>query len=197
MSSWEKLRWPWNGISKHWLCHQLMPESSSKWPNFMREMGTGDKHISITMMWDFKSSNVLRNGQKEIIKCFFQSYKCNPANIDVVEWIASYMLSDVNVPERAIIFYKHANQLKPNDPKWLLSVAACYRKMGNNAIAKEFYQKVYKQFPDNVQALQLLARLSKELGSNDAKHYAEELKKLEKSMLKQSARSSSELRSSK
>jgi len=107
----------------------------------------------------------------------------------VIDWIASYMLSDKNLPERAIIFYKHCNALQPTDPKWLLSIASCYRKMGNATITMEAYQKVFKQFPDNLEALRQLVRLTKETGHKDAKVYAEELKKLEMTATKRDVRS--------
>lgn len=92
--------------------------------------------------------------------------------------------------------------MAPNEPKWQLLVAACYRKTGNHHKAVEVYKNLHRENPDNIECkyskekkiffskncnsdrfilgLQLLVRLSSELGLKEAGEYVLELKRAEK-----------------
>ena len=91
-------------------------------------------------------------------------------------------MNDKHVPDRAIIFYDHGRKLQPNEPKWGMAIGACHRKTGNYHLAIEAYQKINKDFPENLQALQQLVKLTQDIGSKDFKMYTEELRKLEKTL---------------
>jgi len=106
----------------------------------------------------------------------------NPADIAVVDWLSGYLMNDKHVPDRAIIFYDHGRKLQPSDPKWGMAIGACHRKTGNYNQAVEVYQKLNKEFPENVQVLQQLVKLTQDIGSKDFQVYTEELKKLEKTL---------------
>ena len=116
-----------------------------------------------------------------------QCYKHDPSDIEVIEWVAGYLI-DMKLPERAIPFYERGAVLQPNDVRWPMMTAACHRKVGNYTQAIEEYQGVYKKDPDNIVALQQLVRLAKDMGIKEARQYAEELMKLERSLEKESAR---------
>ena len=40
---------------------------------------------------------------------------------------------------------------RPNQVKWHLMIASCYRRSGNYHKALETYQHIHKKFPDNVE----------------------------------------------
>ena len=110
-----------------------------------------------------------------------QCYRHDPSDLEAIEWIGSY-LNEVQLHDRAITFFSRAMLLQPNEIRWPMLIAACHRRTGNYTQAIETYSKVYKENPDNLPALQALARLTADMGLKEADYYAEELKKLEKQM---------------
>ncbi|VDL93235.1 unnamed protein product [Schistocephalus solidus] len=60
-------------------------------------------------------------------------------------------------------------------------IASCYRKSGNYQQALEVYKKIHKEFPDSIECLQFLVRLSKDMGLPETQEYMNRLKKAEKS----------------
>lgn len=57
----------------------------------------------------------------------------------------------LGVPEKALPFYKRAVMIAPNEPKWQLLVASCYKKIGNHQKAVEVYKNLHKENPDNIE----------------------------------------------
>ena len=60
---------------------------------------------------------------------------------------------ECEVYEQAIRFYEGAILAQPNEPKWKMMVAACYRKSANYQKAYEIYRKIHNQFPENVECM--------------------------------------------
>lgn len=135
----------------------------------------------------------------------FQSYRFYPANFDVIEWLGSYFgtmqvrcamkLPNKNkfylcnnnktnimfkVPEKALTYFQEAVELAPDQPKWRLSVAQCLRRTGQFHKALAEYQDMHIRFPDNIECLKCLVRLSSDMGLKEAQTYAIELRKAEK-----------------
>ena len=61
----------------------------------------------------------------------------------------------------------------------VLSVLCC-RRAGNYHKALETYKTVHRKFPDNIECLKFLVKLSSDMGLKEAGEYAMELKKAEK-----------------
>lgn len=41
--------------------------------------------------------------------------------------------------------------IAPNEPKWQLLLASCYKKIGNHQKAVEVYKNLHKENPDNIE----------------------------------------------
>ncbi|CAI8003546.1 Intraflagellar transport protein 88 homolog [Geodia barretti] len=59
-------------------------------------------------------------------------------------------------------------------------VASCYRKTGSYQQALQHYKSIHQRFPENVDCLRFLVRLTSDLGLKEAQDYALLLKKAEK-----------------
>lgn len=97
----------------------------------------------------------------------------------VIDWLGSYYI-EMQVVEKALVYFEKASLMQPNEPKWHMMVAGCHRRTGNLHKALTLYQEIHKKFPENVECLRFLIHLCSELGMREAQEYALELKKLEK-----------------
>lgn len=98
----------------------------------------------------------------------------------VIDWLGSYYI-EMQVVEKALVFFEKAAQMQPSNPKWHMMVAGCHRRSGNLHKALTLYQQIHRLFPENVECLRFLVRLCSDLSMKEAQDYALELKKLEKS----------------
>ncbi|KAF5281584.1 hypothetical protein FQR65_LT14627 [Abscondita terminalis] len=109
-----------------------------------------------------------------------ESYRYNPSNLSVIDWLGSYYI-EMQVVERALVYFEKAKLMQPNEPKWHMMVAGCHRRTGNLHKALMLYQDIHKRFPENTECLKFLIRLCNDLGMREAQDYIMELKKLERS----------------
>lgn len=86
----------------------------------------------------------------------------------------------MQMAEKALIYFKKAVELAPDEPRWRLLVAACLRRIGQFHKAVLEYQDIHNKFPENVECLKFLVRLCSDLGLKEAQIYAAELKRAEK-----------------
>lgn len=125
------------------------------------------------------------------------SYKIFPADIDTVEWLGAYYV-DSQYSEKAIEYFERAAVIQPNEVKWRLMVASCYRRSGNYQAAFEKYKQINRVFPDNIECLKYLNRLCADMGlTNELTEYASKLRKAEKMQESRAQRISSASKRSK
>ncbi|KAK7108172.1 hypothetical protein V1264_015957 [Littorina saxatilis] len=117
--------------------------------------------------------------KSQAFQYYYDSYRYLPSNIPVIEWLGAYYI-DSQFCEKAIHYFERAAIVQPNQVKWHLMIASCYRRSGNYHKALETYQHIHRKFPDNVECLKFLVRLCTDLGLKDAQDYANKLKKAEK-----------------
>lgn len=110
----------------------------------------------------------------------FDSYKNFPSNLEVIDWLGSYFI-EMQVAEKAIVYFERAALMQPDEVKWHLMIASCYRRAGNYHKALDTYKSVHRKFPENVECLKFLVKLSSDMGLKEANEYALELKKAERS----------------
>ena len=91
------------------------------------------------------------------------AYRLFPADIQNVEWLGSYYV-DSQFSEKAIKYFERAAVIQPNEVKWQIMVASCYRRSGNYQGAFEKYKEIHARFPDDVECLKYLNRLCSDLG---------------------------------
>uniref|UniRef100_A0A0R3T9T1 TPR_REGION domain-containing protein n=1 Tax=Rodentolepis nana TaxID=102285 RepID=A0A0R3T9T1_RODNA len=107
---------------------------------------------------------------------YYDSFKHYPCNIDVIEWLAAYYIES-QLYEKSITFFKQAVLMRPNEIKWQLMIASCYRKSGNFQKAFEVYKKIHNKFPDSIECLQFLVRLQSDTDLPEADMYMDKLDK--------------------
>ena len=109
-----------------------------------------------------------------------QSYRQNPAHIPTLERLAAHYI-ETKAYEKAIHYLRQAAAIEPRKIKWLLMVAACHLRTSNYQQAIACYRLAHSRFPQNLDCLRSLFRLSEELGLLDEQIvYAERMAKLEK-----------------
>nr|CAB3255439.1 intraflagellar transport protein 88 homolog [Phallusia mammillata] len=108
------------------------------------------------------------------------AYRLFPADINNVNWLGSYYVNS-QFSEKAIKYYERAAVIQPNEVRWQIMVASCYRRSGNYQGAFEKYKQIHTKFPDNVECLKYLNRLCSDLGlTAELQEYANKLRKAEK-----------------
>ncbi|KAH9525201.1 Intraflagellar transport protein 88 [Bulinus truncatus] len=117
--------------------------------------------------------------KSQAFQYYFDSYRHFPSNIPVIEWLGAYYI-DSQFCEKAIHYFERASIVQPNQVKWHLMIASCYRRSGNYQKSLEIYKQIHRKFPDNVECLKFLVRLCTDQGLNEAQEYASKLKKAEK-----------------
>jgi len=107
-----------------------------------------------------------------------ESYRYWPVDMNVITWLGIYYVKQ-EMYEAAIPFFHRAAEIQPDEVKWLLMVASCYRRMGVYHRALKLYEDIHRQHPQEVECLRYLITICKEMGLK-YEHYAAELKKLER-----------------
>jgi intraflagellar transport protein 88 len=82
--------------------------------------------------------------------------------------------------EQAIEYFERASAVQPNEVKWRLMVTSCYRRLGDLNRALELYQQIHEDHPENIESLQYLEALCKDL-ERPYEEYSRKLEKLRRS----------------
>lgn len=98
-------------------------------------------------------SQLLSSHEKDKSQSFhyqMESYRHYPSNLDVIGWIAVWFLKH-EMYERSIHFFRCAAEIQPQEVKWRLMVASCYRRVGNGKRAFDLYEKIRCDHPENLE----------------------------------------------
>lgn len=108
-----------------------------------------------------------------------EAHRYYPVNLNVISWLGVWYVKR-EMYEQAIGFFQQAAAVQPSEIKWQLMVTSCYRRLGDLYKALELYQKIHEEHPENIEALQYLEALCRDLGrSHD--EYTKKLEKLRRS----------------
>merc|ERR1719161_2174207 len=108
----------------------------------------------------------------------YESYRCWPVDMNVVTWLGIYYVKQ-EMYEAAIPFFSRASQIEPNEVKWRLMVASCYRRMGAYPQALKLYEEIHHSHPNDIECVRYLITICKEM-KQKYDHYALHLRKLER-----------------
>lgn len=109
-----------------------------------------------------------------------EAYQMCPADLETISWIGSHFI-ELQVAENAIAYYEKAVLATPNNPKFLLRIAGCLRRIGNSTKSLHLYQEILKQFPENVECYKSLMHLTQTLNMDDLyQKYQTEYQRIEK-----------------
>ncbi|CAJ1338453.1 unnamed protein product, partial [Effrenium voratum] len=101
-----------------------------------------------------------------------------PVDMNVITWLGIYYVKQ-EMYEAAIPFFSRASQIEPNEVKWRLMVASCYRRMGAYPAALKLYEDIHKSHPNDIECVRYLITICKEM-KQKYDHYAAHLRKLER-----------------
>uniref|UniRef100_A0A8C6LIT9 Intraflagellar transport 88 n=1 Tax=Nothobranchius furzeri TaxID=105023 RepID=A0A8C6LIT9_NOTFU len=117
--------------------------------------------------------------KSQALHYYSESFRLFPCKIDVIEWLGVHYIES-QFFEKATQYFERATLIQPTQVKWQLMEASCYRKSGNYQKALETYKEIHRKFPENVDCLCFLVRLSTDMGLKEVQEYATKLKKAEK-----------------
>jgi len=105
-----------------------------------------------------------------------EAHRYSPVNLNVISWLGVWYVKR-EMYERAIEYFERASVVQPGEVKWQLMVTSCYRRVGDYNKALELYQNIHETHPENIEALQYLEALCRDL---DRPHdeYSRKLEKL-------------------
>ncbi|GET89763.1 intraflagellar transport protein IFT88, putative [Leishmania tarentolae] len=110
---------------------------------------------------------------------YLEAYRYYQVNMDVISWLGAYFVKN-EVYDKAVQFFERASHIQPQEVKWQLMVASCYRRRGDYVQAKRLYEQVHRKYPDNVECLNYLVQLCKDAGLNEeANAWLKAMKKAE------------------
>lgn len=102
-----------------------------------------------------------------------------PVNLNEISWLGVWYVKK-EMYEQAIEFFEKAAIVQPGEVKWRLMVTSCYRRLGDYYKALELYMQIHEDHPDNIEALQYLEALCKDL-QRPHEEYSRRLEKLRRS----------------
>eukprot|EP01038_Epipyxis_sp_PR26KG_P010596 gene10596-14235_t len=108
-----------------------------------------------------------------------EAHRYYPVNLNVTSWLGVWYVKR-EMYEQAIEYFERAALVQPGEVKWRLMVTSCYRRLGDSYKALELYQKIHEDHPENIEALQYLEALCKDLGRGHDE-YTKKLEKLRRS----------------
>lgn len=107
-----------------------------------------------------------------------ESYRYWPVDMNVITWLGIYYVKQ-EMYESAIPFFSRASQIEPNEVKWRLMVASCYRRMSAYPQALKLYEEIHHSHPNDIECVRYLITICKEM-KQKYDHYAAHLRKLER-----------------
>ncbi|GAU97434.1 hypothetical protein RvY_08731-2 [Ramazzottius varieornatus] len=105
-----------------------------------------------------------------------ESHRVCPTNLEVLNWLGRFFVTS-QFPEKAITYFAQAADLEPQTAKWGLLMANAMRRAGHLTDAYNAFVDLHHRFPDNIDCLKLLIRMSQELqvAPTDIAKYQKEL----------------------
>ena len=96
-----------------------------------------------------------------------ESYRYWPVDMNVITWLGIYYVKQ-EMYEAAIPFFSRASQIEPNEVKWRLMVASCYRRhsehlshidlkpgMGAYPAALKLYEDIHRSHPNDIECVRI------------------------------------------
>ena len=70
--------------------------------------------------------------------------------MEVISWLGAYYV-ECEVYEHAVQFFERAALIQPQEIKWQLMIASCYRRSGSYQQAFDTYKRIHMKFPENIE----------------------------------------------
>lgn len=151
-------------------------EQAAKTYELLLNKVPGDPNICV------KLGQVYERLEDENAAChwYSESHRHFPVNLNVISWLGVWYVKR-EMYDQAIEFFSQASRVQPGEVKWRLMVSSCYRRLGDLQKSLELYIQIHEDFPDNIESLQYLEALCKDLG-RPFDEYSKKLDKLRRSV---------------
>ena len=114
---------------------------------------------------------VKEDDESQAFHYHLEAYRYLPVSMEVINWLGAYFVKN-EVYEKAMTYFERASQIQPNEIKWQLLVASCFRRIGAFPQAKKMYEDIHRKHPDNIECPKYLIHLCNEMGlADEAVHY--------------------------
>ncbi len=117
-----------------------------------------------------------------------EAHRYSPVNLNVISWLGVWYVKR-EMYEQAIEYFERAAKVQPSEVKWQLMVTSCYRRLGDYNKALELYLRIHEEHPENIEALQYLEALCRDLG-RPHDEFSRKLEKLRRSQPQSAAANS-------
>ncbi|KAJ9506505.1 hypothetical protein QJQ45_019632 [Haematococcus lacustris] len=161
-------------------CYDIMGDfkQSVKWLEMLSSLVPNDPGVLARL----GAIHARADDELRALHFYQESARVFPVNMDVISWLGAYHVKN-EVYEKAMPFFDLASKIQPQEVKWALMVASCYRRIGAYPQALAKYKEINTTHPTNAECLRYLVHLCTELGRrDDAQRYMTELRKAERAM---------------
>jgi intraflagellar transport protein 88 len=101
---------------------------------------------------------------------FTDSFQAWGVQLEVISWLGVWHVKQQQYHE-AVKYFNRAAEIAPDDLKWKLMVAACYRRMGDVRTALQLYTRIHALDGRSVECLRYLVAMSEEARDPKADEY--------------------------
>lgn len=123
-------------------------------------------HFDVELLEKIGEIYEMLSDRQQAFQYNLESYRIYPANLGVIDWIGAHFL-DLQVAEKAIVFYEKSVLNNPNDLHLLIRVASCYRRFGSPKKSLKLFQAIHKEYSDNEDCLKSLIYLAQSQGLSE------------------------------
>lgn len=138
------------------------PQSATKWFKILQ----GAVPTDPTILYRIGALHLKDGDETAAFHNYSDSYNAYPVNMDIISWLGVWYVKS-NLYERAIPFFERAAEIEPEEIKWKLMVASCYRRMGALPRALKCYRSIHKQDPDDTECLRYMCSILKDMSRDD------------------------------
>jgi len=147
-----------------------------KWLEFLNTLVPNDPGVLARL----GAIHAKYDDEAKALHFYQESHRVYPVNMDVISWLGAFHVKN-EVYEKAMPYFDLASKIQPQEVKWQLMVASCYRRVGAFPQALAKYKHIHAQHPDNIECLRYLVHICTDLGRKDEVHdYVVKLRKAER-----------------
>lgn len=158
--------------------YELLGDTSGALEWYVQLLGT--VHMDPGVFQKIAEMSEAEGDRQQAFQYQNESYRVYPSNLQTIAWLGSHYI-DLQVAEKAVVYYEKAVLSNPNDPYFLLRIAGCFRRIGNSQRSLQLFQNILKQFPENVDCFRALIHLTQTLNMTELyQKYFTEFQRLEK-----------------
>mmetsp|Transcript_14856 Transcript_14856/g.26287 ORF Transcript_14856/g.26287 Transcript_14856/m.26287 type:complete len:772 (-) Transcript_14856:118-2433(-) len=158
--------------------HDLMGNyrQAIKWLEFLNTLVPNDPGVLARL----GAIHAKYDDEAKALHFYQESHRVYPVNMDVISWLGAFHVKN-EVYEKAMPYFDLASKIQPQEVKWQLMVASCYRRVGAFPQALAKYKEIHTAHPDNIECLRYLVHICTDLGRKDEVHdFVVKLRKAER-----------------